>query len=55
MHLYCTSRKEIVCSEKVNVYLIVGMIVFVNVIKDLSWVWEPRKIRKMSSIKRFQK
>ena len=44
-----------VCSEEVNVYLIVGLIVFMNVIKDLSWEWEPRKMKKMSSMKRFLK
>ena len=36
-------------------YLMVGLIVFMNVIKDLCWEWEPRKIKKMSSMKRFQK
>ena len=44
-----------VFSEKVNVYLIVGLIVFMNVIKDLSLEWEPRKMKKISSMKRFQK
>ena len=44
-----------VCSEEVNVYLIVELIVFMNVIKDLSWEWEPRKMKKMSSMKRFLK
>ena len=38
-----------------EVYLIVGLIVFMNVIKDLSWEWEPRKMKKMSSMKCFQK
>ena len=36
-------------------YLIVGLIAFMNVIKDLIWEWEPRKMKKMSSIKRSQK
>ena len=36
-------------------YLIVGLIVFMNVIKELSWEWEPRKMKEMSSMKRFQK
>ena len=36
-------------------YLIVGLIVFMNFIKDLSWEWEPRKMKKMSSMKRLQK
>ena len=27
-------------------YLIVGLIVLMNVIKDLSWEWEPRKMKK---------
>ena len=44
-----------VFSEKVNMYLIVGLIVFMNVIKDLSLEWEPRKMKKISSMKRFQK
>ena len=30
-----------------------GLIVLMNVIKELSWEWEPRKMKKMSSIKRF--
>ena len=34
-------------------YLIVGLFVFMNVIKDLSRVWEPRKIKKMLSVKGF--
>ena len=36
-------------------YLIVGLIVFMNVIKDLSWKREPRKIKKMPPMKCFQK
>ena len=32
----------------------VGLVVFMNVIKDLSWEWEPRKMKKMSTMKRFQ-
>ena len=36
-------------------YLTVGLIVFMNVIKDLSWEWEPRKMKKLSSMKHFQK
>ena len=36
-------------------YLIVGLIVLMNVIKELSWEWEPKKMKKMSSMKRFQK
>ena len=36
-------------------YLIVRLIVFINVIKDLSWEWKPRNMKKMSSMKRFQK
>ena len=35
-------------------YLIVGLVAFMIVIKDLCWEWEPREM-KMSSIKRFQK
>ena len=31
-------------------YLMVGLIVFMNVIKELSWEWEPRKMKKMSLI-----
>ena len=26
-----------------NVYLMVGLMVFMNVIRDWNWVWEPRK------------
>ena len=36
-------------------YLMSGLIVFMNVIKELSWEWGPRKMKKISSIKRFQK
>ena len=35
--------------------MMVGLIVLMNVIKELSWEWEPRKMKKMQSIKRFQK
>ena len=38
-----------------NAYLIVELIVLMNVIKDLSWEWKPRKMKKMSSMKHFQK
>ena len=36
-------------------YLMVGLIVSMNVIEELSCEWEPRKMKKMSSMKRFQK
>ena len=36
-------------------YFIAGLIIFMNVIKDLSWELEPRKIKKMSSMKYIQK
>ena len=36
-------------------YLTVGLIVLMNVIKDLSWEWESWKMKKMSSMKHFQK
>ena len=36
-------------------YSMVELIVFMNVVKDLSWKWEPREMKKMSPIKRFQK
>ena len=32
-----------------------GLIVFINVIKELSWEWKPKKMKKMSSMKHFQK
>ena len=35
--------------------MIVEQIAFMNVIKDFSWVWEPRKIKKILSMKRFVK
>ena len=44
-----------VCLEYENVYLMVGLIVLMNVIKGLSLEWEPRKMKKMSPIKHFQK
>ena len=50
-----TSRKVTVCLEYENVYLMVGLIVLMNVIKGLSLEWEPRKMKKMSPIKHFQK
>ena len=36
-------------------YLMVGLMVFMNVIRNWGWVREPRKMKKMSSMKRFQK
>ena len=36
-------------------YFIAGLIIFMNVIKDLSWELEPRKIKKMSSMKYIKK
>ena len=36
-------------------YLMMALILFMNVIKELSWEWEPRKMKKTSSIKRSQK
>ena len=36
-------------------YFIAGLIVFMNVIKDLSWEWKLRRMKKMSSMKHFQK
>ena len=36
-------------------YFIARLIIFMNVIKNLSWELEPRKIKKMSSMKYIQK